>query len=106
MCLATYYQHKVCRHIWATITEPCGPGMGFFNCSSFCDGTTNATPRFYRTKSRPCPRCDLDGVYDRNTVRMVEAMGRGIKWGVGPDVEDWGIDCNLGSSRGRMCVIL
>jgi hypothetical protein len=80
--------------------------MGFSNCPSFYDGTMNATPRFYRTKSRPCPKCDLDGAYDRNCVRMVEAMRRGIKWGVGPDVEDWGIDCNLGRLRGGACVIL
>lgn len=106
MCLTTYFYHKNCRHTWATITEPCGPGMGFSLCPSFSDGTINAAPRCYRTRSRPCPRCDLGGQYDRNAVRMVEAMGRGIKWGVGPGVEDWGLDCNLGSSTGRICVIL
>lgn len=80
--------------------------MGFSNCSTFCDGKTSAAPRYYRTRSRLCPRCDLGGRYDRNTMRVVEAMGLGIKWGTGPDVEDWGVDVNFGSKAGRACVIL
>ncbi|KAI6770023.1 hypothetical protein HG530_004652 [Fusarium avenaceum] len=94
----TYFKHKECKHTWVILTAPCRPFMGLNNCPTFCDGTAKDEPKFFNTKSRPCPRCQMHGVYDRNLVRMVESMGRGIKWGVGPDADDWGCEVK--------CVIL
>ncbi|KND95051.1 hypothetical protein TOPH_00280 [Tolypocladium ophioglossoides CBS 100239] len=106
MCVVTYFQHKDCKHIWAVVTEPCGPWMGFSTCRNIGDGTTKETPKFYRTKMRPCPRCAEDIVgrmYDRNAVRVVDRMGWGVKFGTGPDEDDWGVDVRFGACG---CVIL
>ncbi|QPC66057.1 hypothetical protein HYE67_008288 [Fusarium culmorum] len=94
MCAVTYFKHKKCKHTWVVLTEPCMPYIGLNTCPTFCDGTAKDPPKFYNTKSQPCPRCQLHGVYDRNLVRMVEAMGWGIKWGVGPGRDDWGCEMN------------
>ena len=34
MCDITYFQHKTCKHVWAVIKTPCGPGMGFTTCGT------------------------------------------------------------------------
>ncbi|KAI5466263.1 hypothetical protein BGZ63DRAFT_127536 [Mariannaea sp. PMI_226] len=104
MCTLTYYEHKVCKHVWAIVAEPCGPFMGFTTCPEFGDDSVKPTPQYLTTRSRPCPVCDLYGQYDRNQVRMVEAMGWGIKWGVGPGAGDFGCEIKL-PGRG-MCVML
>lgn len=91
--------------MWAVVTEPCGPGAGFWTCSMFGDGTAKETPALFRTKTRPCPRCDLGGLYDGNMVRMVAAMGWGVKWGTGPGEEDWGCDMGLGRTRNGCAVL-
>lgn len=103
MCTVTYFEHKTCKHIWAVVTAPCGPGMGFFTCPFFCDGTAKMPPKHIRTRSRACPRCDLAGVYDRNFLRMVEDMGWGVKWGTGPGKDDWGFEVKCGKGG---CAIL
>lgn len=36
---------------------------------------------------------------------MVTRMGWGIKWGTGPDEDDWGVDVKCGGSKNG-CVIL
>ncbi|PTB65436.1 hypothetical protein BBK36DRAFT_1170170 [Trichoderma citrinoviride] len=109
MCNVTFFQHKTCKHIWAILSHPCGPLMNFYTCASFCDGAaagvkTKATPGFYKTQSRACPRCDLGGMYDRGTVRMVERMGWGLHWGLDPEGGDWAVEVRMGEARG--CVIL
>lgn len=111
MCVVTYFQHKDCKHIWAVVTEPCGPWMGFSTCRGIGDGTTKQTPAFYRTKTRPCPRCAEEDVagrtYDRNAVRVVDRMGWGVKFGAGPDEDDWGVDVRFGARAGACgCVVL
>ncbi|PNY28056.1 Uncharacterized protein TCAP_02020 [Tolypocladium capitatum] len=110
MCVVTYFQHKDCRHIWAVVTEPCGPWMGFSTCRGIGDGTTKQTPSFYRTKTRPCPRCAADMVgrtYDGNAVRVVDRMGWGVKFGAGPDEDDWGVDVRFAARGGACgCVVL
>ncbi|KAF7549459.1 hypothetical protein G7046_g8341 [Stylonectria norvegica] len=68
MCTLTYFEHKTCKHIWAVVTTPCAPWMGFNNCPSFCDGTAKQPPKYIRTKTSACPRCDLGGMYDRNAL--------------------------------------
>lgn len=62
-------------------------------------------PRFYKTFTRACPRCNEDrGIgYDRNLVRVVERMGWGVKIGGGPGEDDWGVDVRV---LGCGCVIL
>lgn len=114
MCQVTYFQHKECTHTWAAISEPCAPYMGFTTCPEFTPGGTKMLntasgkikpkPKFYKTKTRPCPRCELLGQYDRNAVRMVDKMGYGLTMGFDPDGGDWGIDFRLGTSN--KCVIL
>ena len=79
--------------------------MGFSNCHGFGDGNVKQNPPIYKTKTRLCPKCDLQGLYDRNAVRMVEGMGWGVKWGTGPGKLDWGIEIKLGSGRAK-CIIL
>lgn len=104
MCRLSYFQHKTCKHIWAVVMVPCGPWKGFSNCDTIGDGREKETPRFYKSLLRPCPLCDLQGMYDRNTMRVIEAMG----WGVTVGLEsggDWGMDFRLGSTKG-MCVML
>lgn len=98
MCNITLFQHKTCKHTWAIITEPCGPWMGFSTCDMFGNGAAKEPPAIYKTKSRPCPRCDMHEMYDLNYVRMVEEMGWGVKWGAGPGRDDWGLEMK--------CVIL
>ena len=111
MCTVTFFQHKGCKHTWATITEPCGPGMGFATCPNIGDGSTKETPRLYKTKTRPCPRCsatqpllgaEVVVAYDQNVVRMVGRMGWGFKLGCGPDEDDWGVDIRFSNG----CVVL
>ncbi|KFA46629.1 hypothetical protein S40293_08207 [Stachybotrys chartarum IBT 40293] len=104
MCNITYFQHKKCKHVWAVITTPCGPGLGFMTCGTFGSGMTKDTPKFYKSRKRPCPRCDLQGDYDRNNTLMVERMGWGVKWGLGPDENDWGVD--LGATERSEGVVL
>lgn len=104
MCTTTLFQHKTCKHIWAIIKEPCGPGMGFSTCENFTRGTVKEPPAIYNTRSRPCPRCEREPgrVCDANAIRAVESMGWGVKWGTGPEREDWGCEVKF---RGG-CVIL
>lgn len=95
MCNVTYFQHKTCKHKWAVVSQPCGPGMGFSTCELFGNGAAKEATAMYKTKSRLCPRCDLGGVYDRNVVRVVEKMGWGVKWGAGPARDDWGFELKM-----------
>lgn len=110
MCNVTFFKQKSCNHVWAVITTPCGPYMDFFTCASFCGGGSGGgggikkTPKFYKTKTRACPRCDLAGMYDRRVVQMVERMGWGIHWGLDPEGGDWAVEMRMGETRG--CVIL
>ncbi|KAF4123481.1 hypothetical protein GMORB2_6182 [Geosmithia morbida] len=123
------FEHKKCKHTWAVISEPCGPGMGFVTCDIFyaANGRTideKPRPGICRTMTRPCPRCEGRNLasnppgsgggggvaaltryqYDVNTVRMVEKRGWGLKWGTGPAMEDWGLEMRFGS--GNWCVIM
>ncbi|EHK40959.1 hypothetical protein TRIATDRAFT_301689 [Trichoderma atroviride IMI 206040] len=105
MCNVTFFKQKSCNHTWAVITTPCGPYMDFSTCASFCGGDSiKKTPKFYKTSTRACPRCDLGGMYDRRVVQMVERMGWGIHWGLDPEGGDWAVEMRMGETRG--CVIL
>ena len=70
-------------------------------------GRLKEKPKFYKTKTRLCPRCDLDGAHDPNVARLVHDMGRGFT--LGKDAADpegyWGVDFRLGSAK-KGCVIL
>ncbi len=125
MCIVTYFKHLRCKHIWAVITEPCLPYMGFTNCPSFTGpsiavnpvtgnhvsnirgGRVKPQPKFYKTRTRLCPHCDLRGAYDPNVARLVQDMGWGFTWGKdAADPEgDWGVDFRLGSTK-NACAIL
>ncbi|KAM3534119.1 hypothetical protein MY4038_002645 [Beauveria bassiana] len=92
MCIVTYFKHLQCNHIWAVVTEPCLPYMGFSNCPSFAGpsvvvnpvtgnrvgnirgGRLKAKPKFYKTKTRLCPQCDLKGAYDPNVARLLQLI--------------------------------
>lgn len=125
MCIVTYFKHLQCSHTWAVVTEPCLPYMGFTNCPSFAGpvvavnpvtgnhvgnirgGRVKPKPKFYKTKTRLCPQCDLRGAYDPNVARLVHNMGWGFTWG--KDAADpegnWGVDLRLGSAKNG-CAIL
>lgn len=125
MCIVTYFKHLQCNHISAVVTEPCLPFMGFTNCPSFVGGSVavhpvtgkhvgnlrggrlKPPPKFYKTRTRLCPRCDLHGACDPNVARLVHDMGWGLTWG--KDAADpegyFGVDFRLGSVK-KGCVIL
>ncbi|KAL1841200.1 hypothetical protein VTJ49DRAFT_7321 [Mycothermus thermophilus] len=83
---------KDCKHRWATITNPCYPGMGFDNCPTFMDGQVRPDPPRRATRGEKCPKCDLKGEYDRNQTRMVTSVKYGFRWGLGPNKSDPGVD--------------
>lgn len=106
MCHTSLFQNLKCKHSWAIITEPCGPGMGFLTCDTFGTSTVKQAPMICLTRARPCPKClrDKHGCWsDPNTIRIVESFGSGVKWGTGPKQEDWG--CELKFKDGA-CVVL
>lgn len=74
--------------------------MGFTTCSQFSGGVASEAPVLYLTRSRTCPRCS-ERPYDRNMVRMVERIRWGLKWGLGPDEDDLGLDISLVGVDGR-----
>ncbi|KAK0716997.1 hypothetical protein B0T26DRAFT_647829 [Lasiosphaeria miniovina] len=102
MCISEHYTDPTCRHTWARICQPCGPGMGFTTCPSFFgnDGTCMYARRGAKPAPRgpfvvycePCPVCDLRGAYDRNAVRVVVGVRRGVRAGAGPGRGDPGVD--------------
>lgn len=114
MCQVTYFHHKTCHHEWAMISRPCAPALGFSNCPTFqaCDtGPIKAAPRKFRTAGRACPRCAEEHLrvgHDRNVVRVVERMGRGVSIGRAPGEageEDWGVDVRI-LGRSACCAVL
>lgn len=81
--------------------------MGFVTCDTFGNGIVKEQPDIYLTATRLCPRCERQegrrwAGHDANMVRMVVAKGWGLKWGVGPDKEDWGWEVRCKSG----CVVL
>ncbi|KAK3298871.1 uncharacterized protein B0H64DRAFT_439304 [Chaetomium fimeti] len=92
MCLITHYRDFHCGHRWATVTQPCYPGMGFDACPKFTDGKARPLPPRLVAQGEPCPKCDLGNVYDRNVVRVVTKVRYGFRWGLGPDAADPGCD--------------
>ncbi|TPX15608.1 uncharacterized protein E0L32_004306 [Thyridium curvatum] len=49
-------------------------------------------PPMYRARETACPVHDLLGFYDRNQVRMVVRLRNGLRWGTGPNREDYGVE--------------
>lgn len=41
----------------------------------------------------PCPVHTLGGVYDRNYVRRIVDVENGMRFGLGPDPQDLGVEC-------------
>ncbi|KAH6854609.1 hypothetical protein B0I37DRAFT_410681 [Chaetomium sp. MPI-CAGE-AT-0009] len=56
MCLVTHYRDFHCGHRWATITQPCYPGMGFDTCPQFVDGRARPLPPRLVAQGEPCPK--------------------------------------------------
>ncbi|EGZ76500.1 hypothetical protein NEUTE2DRAFT_123147 [Neurospora tetrasperma FGSC 2509] len=118
MCQTTLYKDTHCKHRWMRITTPCLPGAGFNTCQIQIQGhntcqvhlpgppyhqiqhhcphhqhlVAKPAPPAYIARGEPCPECDLRGVYDRNQVRMVTKIKKGIKLGAGPSGGDPGIE--------------
>ncbi|KAK0656801.1 hypothetical protein B0T16DRAFT_441660 [Cercophora newfieldiana] len=95
MCRITHLRGKDCRHRWAEIDEPCGPGMGFSHCPFLNDNRfTLPVPEHY-TVTRRCPKCRSSKKYDKNKFRMIKSVKRGIKIGTGPGKFDLGWEIPL-----------
>lgn len=97
MCQVALYQNVHCKCRWGEIAVPCAPGMGFSTCGQIGSGIARREPPLQRSEYRLCPEHGLRGMYDRNRVRMVVRMRRGLKWGTGPSKQDSGLEipCSL-----------
>lgn len=62
------------------------------NCPHHQHLVAKPAPPAYIARSEPCPECDLGGVYDRNQIRMVTAIKKGVKLGGGPSGGDPGVE--------------
>ncbi|KAK3495627.1 hypothetical protein B0T13DRAFT_530247 [Neurospora crassa] len=62
------------------------------NCPHHQHLVAKPAPPAYIARGEPCPECDLRGVYDRNQVRMVTRIKKGIKLGAGPSGGDPGVE--------------
>ncbi|CAK7273108.1 hypothetical protein SEPCBS57363_005485 [Sporothrix epigloea] len=109
MCLTTYYNHPVCGCQWLAIVKPCAPGRGFLNCPHLRILLAKKAPegflaKFSRLKAPfadavtaqidvLCPVHTLGGQYDRNLVRRIYKVRNGVRWGLGPQPKDVGIEC-------------
>ena len=102
MCETRFYKHSYCGNKWLIIRRPCGWGTGFADCPFWFNGEAHRweAAREVRELSRRrygvealCPLCDLLGQYDRNRIRMVYKVHRGIKFGRGGRRTDPGLEC-------------
>lgn len=80
MCQTIGYKSIQCGHHWLCITKPCGPGMNFnttpwhyfqgnrtlFNCGRI---------KFFNAPIGSCPNCDMRGIYNGDTTRLVICKG-------------------------------
>jgi len=97
MCTLEFYKGACCRHKWARVAQPCGPGMGFSTCPwLFGTGRARPQPEAFVARQEPCPQCDLGGVYSRNEVRAVVRFRRGFRLGLGPGRRDPGVEVRCG----------
>ncbi|KAK3355907.1 hypothetical protein B0H65DRAFT_585518 [Neurospora tetraspora] len=62
------------------------------NCPHHQQLVAKPAPPAYIARAEPCPECDLRGVYDRNQVRMVTKIKKGVKLGGGPSGGDPGVE--------------
>ncbi|EHA53882.1 hypothetical protein MCOR27_007058 [Pyricularia oryzae] len=92
MCQAAMFKDPSCKCQWMAIVQPCWPGFGFNNCPTFFNGITKEAPPFIKATKICCPKHDLEGMYDRNLIRMVVKVEKGLRWGMGPDERDPGVD--------------
>ncbi|CAK7244124.1 MAG: hypothetical protein STHCBS139747_005659 [Sporothrix thermara] len=109
MCLSAYYNHPLCGCRWLAIVEPCAPGRGFSTCPHLRNGRAKKAPRGFaanpsllknpsidvvaRWMQVPCPVHTLGGQYDRNRVRCIQDVRNGLRWGLGPNANDMGVEC-------------
>ncbi|KAK3395661.1 hypothetical protein B0T20DRAFT_443522 [Sordaria brevicollis] len=72
------------------------PGSPYYqtqhNCPYHQNLVAKPAPACYIARGEPCPECDLRGVYDRNLIRMVTKIKKGVKLGGGPSGGDPGVE--------------
>ncbi len=92
MCKTTCYTSPSCKCHWMRVTQPCFLGAGFSTCPRFFNDEAKPPPPRHQVGRSQCPVHGLRGAYDRNHVRMVDGVTRGLRWGLGPGREDYGVD--------------
>ncbi|KAM0329803.1 hypothetical protein ACHAQA_003967 [Verticillium albo-atrum] len=95
MCEVSLHQNTNCHCRWGEIAIPCAPGMGFSTCGQIGSGMARRAPAWQASAYRLCPEHGWQGFYDRNRVRMIVEVRRGVKWGSGPNRQDrgWEFPC-------------
>jgi hypothetical protein len=99
MCRVQYFKAERCRHAWILLRQPCQPGRDLSNCPQFQDGCTNEVARLppfmprLRAPPGSCPVCNLCGIFNERTMRMVLDERSGIRFGCGPSESSPGFDC-------------
>ena len=96
MCRTKFSRHPNCKHWSVEITDPCDEDRTFGNCPKFNDGKLKALnpakhPRVVAEEGQ-CPKCDKEGVYDGDKIRMVRGVVTGYRLGFGPNESDCGVD--------------
>lgn len=81
MCKTALYESRSCGCRWLRIDEQCGYGMGFYTCASLGDGLCKPAMKYYDCEA--CPVHCMGGCYDRNSIRMLAKLQRGVKLGGG-----------------------
>ena len=92
MCRHVIYKHSYCGCRWMQIVEACHAGAGFTHCAALARDVADAPSVVRTTRFQLCPRCDLQGLYDRNQIRMVLGTHRGVRVGCGPGRNDSGVE--------------
>ncbi|KAH8602764.1 hypothetical protein B0O99DRAFT_8872 [Bisporella sp. PMI_857] len=90
MCYTTHYKSVNCTHQWLAVTQSCGPGKGFDNCTTFKDDYLRYGSKRVMSSRKHCPWHGLYGDYDYNRMRMVKKVRRGFILGGWPGTNEPG----------------
>ena len=100
MCYTKYFKHPKCGCWSVKISKPCKKGRNFQNCPTFENGIARNPKNHPRevAKKGKCPWHNKKGA-NRKKEQMVSGVKRGVKWGLGPNEGDFGIDILCGDPK-------
>lgn len=97
MCTARLTACRTCHKRWFQLARPCGDGKNMSTCPSFADGKPRS-PRHLSTRvvdAAECPVC-TPAKSDKDNLRLVKSMTRGVRYGMGPGRDQAGVDVGSG----------